>query len=109
MGILPLCTGIILDPGKTHDTNSPAENWMRILKHNILQKKSRMTPSDCIIETRATLKGHIREYESRGSDIPPKKDKRREKSKDTFLGSEEVWGGKKGKKYFVPPPLVPRK
>ena len=106
--ILPLWTGLLLR-GSKHDTNSPAGNWMKILKNDILGGKKRLTPSNFIIETRASLKGRLREFQDRGRDTHQKKQrsqKRQEKS--SFMNSEEKRGGKKKKKgiYFDTPAKV---
>lgn len=105
MCILPLWTGIMLDGGVTHDTNSCVENWMKILKSDILRRKTRLTPSNFIINVRSNLKGRIREYKTKCCRTKTKKPKQRGLSKNSFSKSEEKWGGKKAKKgvYFSSP------
>ncbi|KAK6165102.1 hypothetical protein SNE40_023661 [Patella caerulea] len=45
----PLWTGRLLDE-IAHDTNSPAEGWMKIVKKDILQGKLRLRPGKFILE-----------------------------------------------------------
>ena len=34
------------NPISMHDTNSPAENWMKMLKSNIMQGRKRLRPAE---------------------------------------------------------------
>ena len=115
MSIAPFWTGLLLEEEIKHDTNSCAEYWMKIVKKDILQDKSRMRPGLFIRKLYANVTGRLREYENkmRNSGKPstciPKK-KRTTDSVDCDI-AEEKWGGKKKKQkgvYFKAPNTLPK-
>ena len=50
----------------THDTNKTVENWFRIVKNDILQKKKRLRPGNFVQIMAKSLTGRLREYNLTG-------------------------------------------
>ena len=65
MGLLPLWSGVCLSGSKKlRDTNAPAENWMRVVKNEILtetsanickRKNKVLSPSEFIVEMHTSI------------------------------------------------------
>lgn len=60
MAIAPLWTGLLI-PGY-HDTNACVENWFRIVKQDILQKKKKLRPGQFIQIMARSLSGRMKEF-----------------------------------------------
>ena len=69
MPICPLWTGLIIGPSKFPGkvnatfTNSVAENWMRIVKKNILNDESKLRPGDSIRRMYEGISGRIKAFD----------------------------------------------
>ena len=59
-----LILGPVLVPNKSHvrSSNAIVENWMRILKINILQNQTKLRVGDFLRKTREGLEGRIRAF-----------------------------------------------
>ena len=95
-----------------HETNSPAENWMKIVKTSVLQGKKRLRPAKFILKLNSNRKGRLREYRlsnTGSSDKILKGNKR--KLRQTKENKEEKWKpkkkSKKGKYFKSKDPLTP--
>jgi hypothetical protein len=107
MGYVPMWTGLfIYKEGLTRDTNAIAENWFRIVKHDILQRKKRLRPATFFKMMRTSLNGRLRRNE-----LHERKTKlKQRKSSDHFNESEEKWNkrcSQKRKTYYDAPKEIP--
>ena len=108
MPISPLWTGLIIGPallpGKFNVTftNSIAENWMRIIKNNILKDEIKLRPGDFIRRTYQGVSGRVKAFDFAFNPISRKVLKKtKKKIDDTQI--EEVWERSKTKRsYFKP-------
>ena len=115
MSVAPIWTGLLI-PDVKHDTNSPAENWMKIVKKDIMQNKKKLRPGMFIRKLRTGIKGRIREFRAKmifKKKLDKSKPKSCKVSKETVEISEEKWGPKKksSKKkslFFSPPVVIPQ-
>ena len=80
MSITPLWTGTLLDD-MSHDTNSPAENWMKIVKKDILNDKHRLRPGLFIRKLRTSTNGRLKEYDRKLDTCKRKRKKGKTRSK----------------------------
>ena len=62
MPLAPMWTGLCLKE-KSRDTNAEIENWMKIVKKDILQGKTRLRPGAFIRKMHGTLGGRLREFQ----------------------------------------------
>ena len=108
MPICPLWTGLIIGPalfpGKVNVTftNSIAENWMRIVKKNILKDETKLRPGDFIRRMYEGISGRIKAFDFAFLPISSKVLKKT-KTKRIINDSqvEEIWERRKSKcSYF---------
>ena len=111
MPICPLWTSSILGPvmvpngSDVRYSNAVAENWMRILKINILQNQTKLRPGDFLRKIRQGLNGRIRAFDFAFEPLSSKIlkiNKISRKSKDNKF-AEENWQRRKESKtkYFM--------
>ena len=108
--ICPLWTSLILGPvmapneSDVRSSNAIVENWMRILKINILQNQTKLRPGDFLRKIREGLEGRIRAFGFAFEPLSSKilKTKVPRKIKDNKL-AEEIWQRRKKNKttYFM--------
>ena len=63
MPLAPMWTGLCLKE-KSRDTNSKIENWMKIVKKDILQGKTRLRPGAFVRKMHGTLGGRLRVFKN---------------------------------------------
>ena len=107
MPICPLWTGLIIGPalfpGKVNVTftNSIAENWMRIVKKNILKDETKLRPGDFIRRMYEGISGRIKAFDFAFLPISSKvlkKTKTKRKINDSQV--EEIWERRKSKRSY---------
>ena len=107
MPICPLWTGLIIGPalfpGKVDVTftNSIAENWMRIVKKNILKDETKLRPGDFIRRMYEGISGRIKAFDFAFLPISSKvskKTKTKRKINDSQV--EEIWERRKSKRSY---------
>ena len=107
MPICPLWTGLIIGPalfpGKVNVTftNSIAENWMRIVKKNILKDETKLRPGDFIRRMYEGISGRIKAFEFAFLPISSKvlkKTKTKRKINDSQV--EDIWERRKSKRSY---------
>ena len=111
MHIYPLWSGLCLninnaakETHKTRDTNCHVENWMRILKHDIMQKKKH-SAGVFLKKLQSNLVGMVLTYSLDISKFVQK----RKRSEPGIEESEERWAKKpkKGISYYSTPGKIP--
>ena len=108
MPICPLWTGMIIGatlfPGKLDVTftNSIVENWMKIVKHNILKDEIKLRPGDFIRKIYEGISGRIKAFDFAFLPISTKVLKRTKlKMESDNTQIEEIWERRKRKpSYF---------
>ncbi|XP_021353616.1 uncharacterized protein LOC110450426 [Mizuhopecten yessoensis] len=120
--LYPLWSGLLLtnenhNNGKpvTRDTNCCVENWFRIVKQDILNKKQRQRPGPVLRELHKNIRGRSREYQSSmESKILPDLNQVTVESEtvrqDHIEMSQEQWRPvtkSKTSKFYTPPKQIP--
>ena len=104
MSICPLWTGLIIGPSKFPEevnatfTNSVAENWMRIVKNNILNEESKLRPGDFIRRMYEGISGRIKAFDFAFLPINCKVIKRTKFENNNIIDDsqiEEIWERRK--------------
>ena len=93
--LFPLWSGVVFTlagESITRDTNSPVENWFRILKHDVLGGKTKMRIGKFVISLNRSLMGRIRIRQ-----LGQEKVKTKGKNTEEMMGAKEEWDRKRKK------------
>ena len=107
LALAPLWTGLCLT-AQTRDTNAYVEGWIKIVKKNILQGKTRLSPGHFVRKMHIGLKGRLREFRETF-------DEQKKYDKTNIYQAEETWtrkklpkhGTPKAGKYYTSPKTIP--